>query len=600
MSKCARRLCVLAGSVLVSVPAMADVPSALDRVPSEAKVVAAIRNLEDFQGRVGKLFKDLQIPTNEGEMATAFALMETPGVNKKGSMAIALLPEVKKEAGKADAKQGAGEDDMDEGPSGGPIVLIVPVSDYAAFVTGMKGKPGAGVVQLDGEKFGGDSAFCKDIGGGYAALGPVKEIVEKFDGKAGRLDGHKKMLGAVGTRVADKADTIIIANVPALAEEIKEGAKNASQQMEMMAMMAGPGGANMGGVGSSIQALSENFSRDAQVAVFGLGIDEGGVWMDMAAQFKEGSESAKYVQSKGKAGALSAVLPDQPFLFAMSVDTSAASIKALFKKGAEMNKAAAEQAPGMWNDMMKSLDTIDGASMVVGASPGALMGGLLANSVAYYKTAKPADYVKTMSDGMAAMNGKTVNGMTFKNTYQTGAATVAGVKVDKWSMQVNADPNDPNAAGAQQAMMMLNGPSGPGGFVAQVKDGVLMTMAPNQSIMTAAIEAQGGKKALGANAEMKGVAEKLQGDRTAELYIGVKSILDLVSGFMPGMAGNVPQNLAPIGMGASTSDSGGHVRIYVPTQVITTIKSVMDAANGGEADEMEEAPAEKGGQPPRF
>lgn len=609
MSFSATRLTVLAGTALLCLPAWADVPGALDRVPTDAVMVAAIRDLDQFHARFGKLLKDLNVPTDDSKFGMALALVETPGINRKGSMALAMMPEAKPEKGAAAMDEGGdAEEETDE--EAGPLVMVIPVSDYGAFVKAFGGEAGAGaIVELTGPKdsdaFSGPM-FAKDIGGGYAAMGPVKGVVEKFDGSGGHLAAHTKTLGVVGGRIADKADTIIVANVVAVGPKVREGFAGMKQQFEMAMAMAGNAGQGGAGMMTIADAAVENFLRDAQVGIMGLGLDDGGVWMDLGAQFKDGSETAKLFQGKGKAGAVTGRLPDQPFLLAMGLDTSAPGVKQILRNLAKASVPPAGAPgggmPNMAADLAKSIDTINGYSMVIGTSPGLMSGGLLANASFYCSTNDPAGYIRMMNDTMTAMNGKTVEGMTYKCSYEPGAATIAGVKVDKWSSQMTIDPNAPTAMQAQQVQMMMFGAQGgPGGFMATIDKGVVGTMSQNTPLMTSALESALGKKGLSDNADVKSASEKLPADRTAELFIGVRAIIDLIGGFVPGLAEKAPATLPPIALGMVTSDGGTHLRIYVPIQVITTVKSIGEGM-GGEEGEMdpEEAPAPEGGKPPRF
>ena len=82
----------------------------------------------------------------------------------------------------------------------------------------------------------------------------------------------------------------------------------------------------------------------------------------------------------------------------------------------------------------------------------------------------------------------------------------------------------------------------------------------------------------------------------SESFIGVKSILEMAAPFMGG-GKPLPATLHPIGMGGTTNDSGIHVRMFMPTAVITTLRDMFAGPDeGGE----EGAPADNGDKPPRF
>lgn len=600
-----RKTLLLAGTALATLPAwvLASPPAALDRVPTDAVMAVGVRSIESFDARIGKLFDELKIG-QDGELVVARGLMKTPGLNPKGSVAIAIFADPK-DGAKPAAKPAGQEDDemMDEPAAEPPMVIIVPVSDYNAFITHLGAADGAkGVVELtppaDAEGVEGQM-FGKDIGGGYAALSPVKEMVEKFEGKGGNMAAHAKSLGKVGNRISDSSETILVANIPALAPKIRDGVKEAMGQMAMMAQMGGgaaPGEAQQ----KMMQSVSEAFLRDAQVGVVGLGLDDGGVWLDFGAQFKEGSECGDYFKGNGNVGSIVAKLPDQPFLLAGGYDTSDPGIKKLIKNWADMvmpKDGKADGAMGMFKPIIAKLDRVGGGAMIMGQSPGGITGGMLSNSSIYVATSDPAGYVAAMKEITTGVNGKTIDGATYQSSYEVGAIEIGGVKVDKYSSMVQIDPNSENAMQMQQAQMMMFGPAGgASGYTAIVDKGIVTTMSPSKNLMAAAMASAGGTKALGANKDLQAVAAKLPANRSFESFVGVKSILEMAAPFMGG-GKPLPASLPPIGMGGTTNDSGLHMRMFVPTTVITTLRDLFAGPGDGA---QEDAPAENGDKPPRF
>ncbi len=613
-----RRTLFLAGTALVTLPAfaLAEPPAALDRVPMNAVVAVGVRSIESFDARLGKLFDELKLG-QDGEMGEARKLLKTPGLNPKGSVAIAVFADAEKDAkkaAKADAKPAKGQaakdkaaeeqdDDMmdDEGDQP-PMVIIVPVTDYNAFIKHFGAAEGAkGVVELtppaDAEGFEGEM-YAKDLGGGYAALSPKKDIVEKFEGKGGNMAAHSKAMGKVGNRISDSSETIVVANIPLLAPKIREGVKKAKDQMNQMAQMGGGQGPGEGAT-KLMDVVSEGFLKDAQVGIVGLGLDESGVWIDIGAQFKDGSEVGNFFKGNGNAGAFIAKLPDQPFLLAGGYDTSDAGIKKLMKNATELmtpKDGKGDDPMGMFKTLIAKLDQINGAAMILGQSPGGITGGLLSNTSTYISTSDPAGYSAAVKEMMTSMNGKTIAGSTYTSTYEVGVLDIGGTKVDKYSTIATIDPNAENAMQLQQAQMMMFGPAGgASGYTAILDKGIITTMAPSKNLVTAALESAKGNKSLGGNKDLQAVAAKLPANRSFEAYIGIKSILDMAAPFMGG-GKPMPATLPPIGLGGTTNDSGTHVRIFVPTAVIATMKDTF----GGKDEEPEAAPADNSGKPPRF
>ncbi|MBL9031843.1 MAG: hypothetical protein JNM80_09060 [Phycisphaerae bacterium] len=549
--------------------AMADVTAAHDRVPGNAVISISMKNVGVFYSSLDKMAKSLRIPASSmGEFAKIGEMMGANGFNKDGSAAIAIMS-------------------LEEKDGQGPVVMVLPVSNYAAYAATLGGK-GAGLEEV---MFGGEKGFLKDIGGGFAALGPVKEIVESFTGKPGNGAAHEALMGTVGKKIADASDAFISANIEVLAPKAKEGMK---EMKEQMAMMGGPQADQLAGM----MSIADDFLRDASAAFMGFKATDFGISMDFGAQFKGGTEMAEFCKGGGNSQALTAALPNQPFLFAMAMDVSTPGMRSMMKKLATMQG----QAAGMFGGVgpMDMLDKADGVAFSLGQSP-ALMGGLFLNTTMFAKTSDPAGYSKAMKDAFAKMNGQSVEGTTFTTSYQAGASKVGETPVDSWGMKMAMDPDDPNAAMMGQMQMMLFGPTGLSGYVAPVKGGVVMTYSKNSALMDQAMKASQGGEGMAADAGVKGVAERLPAGRSMEMYIGVKSIMETAVGFMGMMGGGpanfeVPQDLPPIGIGAVPADGGLRASVFVPSRVISAIKSLVDSMEGEEGEPAEE-PKDKTGQP---
>jgi hypothetical protein len=575
MSRPSARLTGLLGIVLAAGAALAG-PPALDRVPENAGMVIAVPSLARFHAATKMLSDTLQFPADEeGPLKELTQVLGLDGLNKEGSAAMAVLP-------------GAdGKFDFEAEPN---AVIIVPVTDYAKFVTGLHGTP-TGVTAItppgeDGAEGGG--GFAKDLGGGYAAVSETKEALEGFKGEGGHAGANDRLLGGIGKAVADNADILFIANLQALAPNLREGADEMHQNMEAAAANAPQ---EMGGAILMMDTITNGLIRDGQAGVIALAAKESGFHVDFAAQFKEGSPAAAYFDAKGSATSLLSKIPNTPYFFAVGLDTTAPGVKQFFKQAAELSlKAQGDKAvPSMMGSMLKTIDTMGGVAFEWGAvdSP---MGGLLTNALAYIKTSDPAAYTTSMQETFAEINGKTVQGFQYQTAYKPGAKDVDGTKVDEWSMRMNADPNDPNAQYVQMVTQALFGAQGgPGGYIAPAEGGVAVTYSNNSTAMGQALKAAKGGEGLGADPGVKMVSGMLPADRTVEAYIGIKSILDTV-GNMGVMPINVPADLPPIGISGTLNHGGVRFAWFVPTRVVETLRSL-----GGGGEDMNEGDDMGGG-----
>ena len=190
--------------------AMAELPGVLDRVPANAPLVMTLRNAEQATERFTKFIESMSMPmlaAGEGPVAQVKELLGSAGLDSKGSIAIAIVPG-------ADGKVTL-DSDAETEPT---AVILLPVTDYAAFVKAMGGTKTDGIAAV---KLDDTSAYAKDLGGGYAALTTVDGLLNTFDGKPGNAATHAKAMGKNGDAISDASDMLFIANIPLLQDQIK-------------------------------------------------------------------------------------------------------------------------------------------------------------------------------------------------------------------------------------------------------------------------------------------------------------------------------------------------------------------------------------------
>ncbi len=576
---------------LAAVTARAGIPDVLDRVPTETPVVIAVGNLEGTMKRLDAMSKSLG---KAGEnMAAGLwqmnSMISMPGVNKAGSMALAMsLPE------SAKGKDGADEMNGDDAGAGGdepPGVAIVPVSDYALFVKTFKGDGTAAITRAE---FDGKETWIRNLGDGYAVLSNKKDLVETYDGKAGRRGEHVSRMGKVGGKIADATDILILANMSKLGPMMKD-AQEQMRQNPAVAMAAMQGG------GQAIEALQgafEKFARDAQTGIIGVGLGEQGATLDFGAQFKEGTEGAKMFQGGGSSGALMEKLPAGDFLFAGAADLSSPQVKSFIREMAGKGAKAEGKADptSMMANLARSIDTLDGQAILMGATD--LGNGLMAKTVMYSKTKDPQAFLAATKEANAKLNGVEADGIKFETSYQTGAREVAGVKVDKWSNKMETDPNSPMAMQVEMMKGFMYGSEGKlSGYAAATEGGVITTMSENSELLKAAIEASKGGKSLAGDPVFRSSQSMLLGDRVVEGYIGTKALMETVGGFMAMYGGPempAPEKVSPIAFGMISDGGGMGIRLALPMDVIQTIANTAEKMQGAMDDLGEPEPqAEK-------
>jgi hypothetical protein len=595
-------LCAFAGLALAAPPAV------VDRVPSNAAGVIMVRDVSESIGRIKHIID--MFPKNEGDengMQEVEQMLDTPGFNKTGSAAMVMLPGADGTVSKGDKPE---------------MMAIVPVSDYKAFVGTFGGNASDKVTKVEFKP--GEEKFMRDIGGGYAIVADSQATAEGFEGKGGQTEAHAKLLGKVGGRIVDEANVVAVGNVKALRPVIQEAITGVKDQGEMVAMMAGGnpqvGNGAAGGI-AVITTLMEGFEKDGQAGVIGINISDAGIALDVGAQFADGSEVSKFFSEGGNSARLMKNVPNQPFYFAGAVDSGNPGLKQLMKNAAkqtadavaEANKksaensgeaAPAEAAPSPFGAFTSDLDNQTGVAFSMGQSP-ALMGGIFLKTTTYMEGKDPEKMLTNYRSNLKKADGVKSGPVTTKVTYTEGASKVGDTSVDSWKMSINVDPGDPSAAQAKQAMAMIFGPGGPGGLTAQTKKGLVSIMGNDSAFMGTAIDAANGGKNQSEDELFSAAAGHLPKNRTAEFYIGVKPIMETVTGFMAMMGGGgnfqVPEKMSPIAIGATTDNGGTDFRIFVPKDVIESLASMAKSMKEAEQPPAD-APAEKDdtSKSPRF
>lgn len=587
----------------------AAMPPVVNRVPDDAMLVVTIPNPATLEKNLGALNAAIEstfpVPSVKDMLAMGGL---GAGIDATKSIALVVFAPTAEEMKAEVAKRKKAADEGDEhghsGHEGDHMVTLVPVSNYGEFIASLGGKADAAATSDKVSLPNGISGFAKDIGSGYVVLGQKKETVEGFAGKPG-ANPLASRVGKPGEKLADESDIVTIINmeqvrplIPQIVQEMKDGAK---EQGEMLGADAAAAEQRIAGA----VWLLETMGKDATGMVGGVKFSTAGIAADMNANFVEGSTFAKAFAEGGKPGALLGKLPAQPFLMAGAIDISNPSLKQLFKN--VMSRTGSPAGEQGTSTLLANLENSKGMSVIVGFPMGGAIAGLMTSTVSYSEVADPAAAVKAAKDTMLAMDGKKQDNVTYKVTYTDGGAKAGDTPVDVWDMKMSMGEGDENQMAAQGMAFIFGPQGGPAGYIAKSDSGVYTTFSKNADLMSKALAAGSGKgDRLGGEASLKDTADKLPSSRIAEMYIGVKPIMDLTLPFV-GMMGiqvpmdKIPAQLPPLGMSISSDQGQARASLFVPAQVLKSSvaigQSVMEQFDdmGGGAKGNPDA----GGQPDR-
>ncbi|MFO0831444.1 MAG: hypothetical protein U0637_06325 [Phycisphaerales bacterium] len=619
---------VLLAGLATSAPA--DVPAALDRVPLDTPLVIAIDHVtaaKDSVERMASLMGPKMEGDEEGMLEPLQKLLALPGLAKDGSVAVLMYPKAGPAEEKQDATNDHGQDGMDpdtgvdksddkggdkgddeffDADSAGAsaqdmfeqfdMIALAPVTSAAEFAKGLGATltGGRGECVIEGHQL-----FLRDIGAGHVALSPSKDSLDAFKPGDKQLTLHTKAIGAVGEAIARDDHVLIIANVPLMQDKVSQvmnqAGRDAGEEMGM------PGVGQMLPMGRS---MIDGMTKDATRMVLGAGSSDAGLWMDMAAQYREGSSTASMMEAKGNTSALLAKLPARSFIIAGAFDVSSPGVKKLMSsllsttgdafeqpdKQARHNDAAKDdhafQSP--FSMIAQLPDLADGWGVVIGENPAGMQTGLLSQSVYCVQTRDAKAYLARMQEWNTATNGKQIDGVTYKSKYTPAAEDVNGVKADVWEVQTVADKDNPNAMMLNMTQQMLFGGTRMRGYAAPAGDSVVMTMSKSKSLLTSAVAAAEGKaedgKSLASDKDILHAASFLPEGSAFQLFVNPKPLFQMAADMMDQVGGPAfepPDRVSPVAVGAAMHAGGVHTRVFVPGDVLTAVaqitKSMQDA-----------------------
>ncbi|MEM8757783.1 MAG: hypothetical protein AAGF47_08370 [Planctomycetota bacterium] len=537
--------------------AAADTPEALARVAPDAPLIVSIGDVGAFFAQAESLTAAIQQDEAAAGIAEARRLFGMPGVDTDGSAALVF-------------------NSLDLEGDTPPMVALIPVEDYNQLVTELGGT-GEGTELL---QFQGEDVHIRDLGDGFAAIAPQRDLLDAFQAVENAGDAHSAVVGSTGRDLLEDHTVVVIADVAAFGPALLEGWEESQQGMRMMGQMTGQG-EQIDQQIETVTLLLNSFARDGQRGMLGLSAGDSGISVEAAASFKEGSEIAGFFQDSGEAANLAERLPGGPYLFAMAMDTSSDGAQRLLSNASNLG---GNQMPGL--DFSQFFEGANGFATVVGMNPAGIMGGMFVNTTAIMDVDDADTFINTYGDSLRAMNDQTANGVTTQTQFAETPQQIAGVDAYRWQVKMLPDLDTPGAQQMQMMMPMLFGPTGgPSGYLAAASnDTVVMTYSTNSSAVSNAVKAAREGGTLASDMLFRQQAERLHEEAVMVAYVDAGSILRTVLPFAAMFAGpvdvEVPEAVTPIAMSMAADDGSMTFRTVVPTDVIDLFAQLGEAFEG--------------------
>jgi hypothetical protein len=569
MKRTLKASCILAAAAIclsgLASPASAQV---MDQIPSDALVVIKINHLQETDTKVANLLQTLGVTDLVPTMKDPLATLETqlgigPGIDTKKDAAAAIL-----------------NGDMEKPQP--PFVLLLPVSDYKAFLGSVTTVRTEGDVSIVHFKDNEDDAFVENWGD-YAAISDKKEnVLVKHEGlKPTGLS--KKQL--------DDQDLCVYVNMPALKTvllpKLGEGSKSASE--EIAKQITDPAKLKIAQV--ALQegvTFATEFLNDTQGITMGLSIGNDGISGNTVVDFMPDTYLGKLAtQVKVTDQSLLTGLPKENYIFfGGSIQNPAVTAQVIEDAVAPISK----ELPGLGDDGKKLVELIDlykqlftatdSATYGVVAPTAALGQGSLFRLIAIYKG--DAEKIKTAQFKAADLQNDVMKAFgvgqaadLMKTTVTPNFKTVNGVKFDQLKTEVNPDNTSQQAMQMSEMLSMMYGPDG-----ASALNGVLdpktliMTLGVDDDLIGQVIDAAKANTDVLTD-EVKTVDSNLPKMRAGVAYLSLGQLVTTGLNYAKASGMNVgiqlPNNLPPIAFSVGTEGTAMRGDMFVPTKLLQSM-----------------------------
>lgn len=550
----------------------------LDMVPGEALVVVKVTNLKGASDKIARFCTDLGVAAMVPPLGDPLAFLQeeaklTNGLNSAGDLAFAFL----------DPAVTGGDPEKS-------LVVLVPVSDYAAF---LGNEPFAGA-KTDGAvtEFSppnSQETMYAAKWGEYAALSPSKDVVTM-------QPSGLKVSGVAAKEVAK--DIVLFANINNLRGKLQpllaEGRTEVSGEIERELGRQRP---EMAKFAPTIRVaferivdVADSFLRDSNASTVAINFVPEGLNISVVAEFNEGSYLGNFVStSKNTTESFTAGLPQAKYLFYGGFKGDPAHTAKLVEDVAspivaELAKAGGPEADvvnKLYGEFMTYIKATRSQTVGLLAPQGDVGEVALLQAVNVYKgdaKVMQESYYKLMSgqsELMSAFGMPAEQVPTYK--LNKGAKTVDGVVFDQIAGEMKVDPAQPGAAEMEQVMKLLYGPAGMNFYVAALDNDTLIQVfgIDDATISTAIAAAKGNKDELAAWPGVQAVNKQLPASKSGAIYIPIDEIgataLNVAKQFGFPINVQLQPDLPPLGVSFATEGTAIRIDSHASTQLISQL-----------------------------
>ncbi len=574
--------------------ALAVRPSAADVaewIPSDALVVFKVNNLQQVNSEAGALLREFGVAEQNPDAADPLSAFQREsgireGVNLEGDLGIYLA-------------NGDLEGDIP------PMVILIPVSDYQAFLNNFRNRQdeGDGITRVvmgnqedvpEGDMGDdGDAGYIMEMGE-YAALTPMKELLKGRPGQAIEFNG-------VTAQHLEERDVIFYANFqqlgPMLLQKMQEeGAREQAKQEMLQELEQEEQFARFRPVAETaidqFFNIAERFLNDTAATTLTMDLGDQGIAFGAAAQFKPDSGFAGLFEGiQTSDDSLLTGLPEAAYIVFGGSASNREVSQRVFDEFvgpiiAQLREVEGTEKLAEYVDAVKTqMSAVGDTRFGVFAPSGPLGGSALLQQV----TIQGGDVDQLMQSQrrvaelqpeiMAELLGGEMEemgmGMNMAIQYEENAKQVAGIEFDKLSTRIDEDQQQQGGMGAMPMRMMF-GPEGPVTYLGEVDGKLLMVSGlSDQQIEQVVESARGGADPLAQDQGVQMVLDQLMDDRAAVFFFRPDELVRSGVGYARQMGMNMPiqmqENLPPAGFAFGPAENALLCEAFFPKDLISAL-----------------------------
>ena len=450
-----RKTMIASAMLAMAVMVGAAKAQVMEKVPADAMVVVKVADLTATSGKFAKLMADFGVDAFAPQLKDPLGALKgklsiKDGVKENGDAALYVLP----------PKAAAGDENKS-------FVILIPVSDYKAFIANFQGATTEGTVTTATMPDSPEPAFIADWGG-FAAMSPTKALIEKAPANI------LKTAGITGKEVA-KNDFLIYVNHSSVREELlpklQEGREkglaewedNLSQNEKTKKYVPVAKVAF-----NKILDLAEGFLRDGEVTTVGINIVDTGVNVSTVCEFKPASYAGTNIASiKNTDSSTLTGLPETRYVVYGGFTSTPETFSKLASDFAdpiltELSKCDPENSKSILGitDQIKGVLKANKSAAFGMVFPAAFGGGEAAiQQIAVYDggakelAATYESSSKLLNDFSQMIGGQ----VPMEATIEKNVKTIEGISFDRMKVITKIPEGDPAAAQMDMIMKMMYG-----------------------------------------------------------------------------------------------------------------------------------------------